>query len=92
MTLYLSPKDYHRVHMPLGGRLLRMIHVPGRLFSVAPHNVRAVPRLFARNERLVTAWSTGAGIVAQVLVGAIFVASIETVWGGPESPFGRIRP
>ena len=86
ITLYLSPKDYHRVHMPLGGRLLRMIHVPGRLFSVAPHNVRAVPRLFARNERLVTAWSTEAGTLAQVLVGAIFVASIETVWAGEVTP------
>ena len=86
MTLYLSPKDYHRVHMPLAGRLLRMIHVPGRLFSVAPHNVRAVPRLFARNERVVTAWSTEAGTMAQILVGAIFVAGIETVWAGEVTP------
>lgn len=85
-TIYLSPRDYHRIHMPLGGRLTRMLHVPGRLFSVAPHNVRAVPRLFARNERVVTAWDTEAGTVAQVLVGAIFVASIETVWAGEVTP------
>ena len=86
VTIYLSPKDYHRIHMPLSGRLVRMLHAPGRLFSVAPHNVRAVPRLFARNERVVTAWETEAGMLAQVLVGAIFVASIETVWAGEVTP------
>jgi phosphatidylserine decarboxylase len=86
LTVYLSPRDYHRVHMPLGGRLRRMIHVPGRLFSVAPHTVRAVPGLFARNERVVTLFDTDAGPMALVLVGAICVASIETVWAGEVVP------
>ncbi len=60
-TIYLSPKDYHRIHMPLTGRLQRMIHVPGRLFSVAPYTARYVPRLFARNERVITVFDTDAG-------------------------------
>lgn len=85
-TVYLSPRDYHRVHMPWGGRLRHMAHVPGRLFSVAPHTVRAVPRLFARNERVVTLFDTDRGPMAVVLVGAICVASIEVVWHGVVTP------
>ena len=85
-TLYLSPKDYHRVHMPVDGSLLRMIHVPGRLFSVAPYAVRQVPGLFARNERVVSVFNTAYGPVAIVLVGAMLVASMETVWAGSVTP------
>lgn len=86
MTVYLSPRDYHRVHMPLEGRLRKTIYVPGRLFSVAPHTTRVVPRLFARNERLVAIFDTCAGPMAMVLVGAINVAAIETVWAGLVTP------
>jgi len=85
-TLYLSPRDYHRIHMPLDGRLRTMLHVPGRLFSVNPRTTRAVPGLFARNERVVTVFDTAAGPMALVLVGAINVASIETVWHGEVTP------
>lgn len=85
-TLYLSPKDYHRIHIPLDGKLTAMSHVPGRLFSVSPATTRAVPRLFARNERVVAYFETDAGPVAMVMVGAIFVASIETVWAGEVTP------
>ncbi|MDD3517302.1 MAG: archaetidylserine decarboxylase [Chromatiales bacterium] len=85
-TIYLSPRDYHRVHMPLAGRLREMVHVPGRLFSVAPHTVRNVPRLFARNERVAAIFDSEAGPMAVVLVGAINVASIETVWCGEVTP------
>ncbi len=85
-TLYLSPRDYHRIHMPLEGRLRASIYIPGRLFSVAPHIVRSVPRLFARNERLVTMYDSPHGPFAMVLVGAIFVACIETVWSGVVTP------
>ena len=86
ITIYLSPKDYHRVHMPLAARLLRTLHVPGRLFSVAPHTVAHVPRLFARNERAVCFFESSKGPFAQVLVGAINVAAIETVWAGLITP------
>ncbi len=86
VTVYLSPRDYHRVHMPIAGRLREMIHVPGRLFSVAPHTTRAIPRLFARNERVVSIFDTEAGPMAVILVGALFVASIETVWAGVVTP------
>jgi phosphatidylserine decarboxylase len=86
ITVYLSPRDYHRVHMPLTGRLRKTIYVPGRLFSVAPHTTRVVPRLFARNERLVAIFDTCAGPMAMVLVGAINVAAIETVWAGLVTP------
>ncbi len=86
LTVYLSARDYHRVHMPLTGELRRMIHVPGRLFSVAPHTVRAVPDLFARNGRVVDVFATAAGPMAVILVGAICVASIETVWAGEVVP------
>ena len=85
-TIYLSPRDYHRIHMPCDGTLLRMTHIPGRLFSVNPLTTRSVPRLFARNERVVTIFDTPFGRMAQVLVGAIFVSSIETVWAGEVTP------
>ena len=85
-TLYLSPRDYHRIHMPATGDLCAMHYIPGRLFSVAPHTVRVVPRLFARNERVVALFDTDAGQVAMVLVGAINVAAIETVWAGLITP------
>jgi phosphatidylserine decarboxylase len=90
-TLYLSPKDYHRIHMPLDGKLIRMIHVPGRLFSVNPPTTRAVPRLFARNERVACLFDTPAGPMALVMVGALNVASIETVWAGEVTPPRRPR-
>lgn len=79
-TIYLSPRDYHRIHMPLSGKLMRMRYLPGKLFSVNPLTVRGVPRLFARNERVVTIFQTDFGPVALILVGAIFVGSMETVW------------
>ncbi len=85
-TIYLSPKDYHRLHMPLDGTLKEMIHVPGRLFSVNAATANSVPRLFARNERVVAIFDTEIGPMALVLVGAIFVASIETVWHGEVTP------
>lgn len=85
-TVYLSPKDYHRVHMPWSGRLLRTVHVPGRLFSVGPNAVRLVPRLFARNERLVCHFETDFGPMAVVMVGALLVSGVETVWSGVEIP------
>ncbi len=85
-TVYLSPKDYHRVHMPFEGKLQRMIHVPGRLFSVAPYTVRQVPNLFARNERVVSLFDTTHGPMALVLVGAMLVSSMETVWSGVVTP------
>lgn len=85
-TIYLSPRDYHRIHLPVDGKLTAMSHIPGRLFSVSPSTARAVPRLFARNERVVAYFETDAGPVAMVMVGAIFVASIETVWAGEVTP------
>ncbi|WP_455384511.1 archaetidylserine decarboxylase, partial [Acidihalobacter prosperus] len=85
-TLYLSPRDYHRIHMPLDGTLTRMTYVPGRLFSVAPHTVETIPRLFARNERVIAHFDTALGPMAVVLVGAINVAAIETVWAGLITP------
>jgi phosphatidylserine decarboxylase len=85
-TVYLSPRDYHRVHMPWTGRLLRTVHVPGRLFSVGPAAVAAVPRLFARNERLVCHFDCDFGPMAVVMVGALLVSGVETVWSGIEIP------
>ena len=85
-TIYLSPRDYHRIHMPLSGRLQRMIHVPGRLFSVAPYTVRQIPGLFARNERVIAIFDTDAGPLVMVLVGAMLVSSTETVWAGEITP------
>jgi len=88
-TVYLSPRDYHRVHMPLAGTLREMIHVPGKLFSVNRLTAENVPELFARNERLVCLFDTECGPMAVVLVGAMIVASIETVWAGLVTPPSR---
>lgn len=85
-TVYLSPRDYHRVHMPLAGRLIKSIYVPGKLFSVNRVTADSVPDLFARNERLVCLFETDAGLMAVVLVGAMIVAGIETVWSGHVCP------
>ncbi|MFZ9183950.1 MAG: archaetidylserine decarboxylase [Hylemonella sp.] len=85
-TLYLAPKDYHRVHMPCAGNLKRMIHVPGELFSVNPVTARGVPGLFARNERVVCLFDTDHGPMALVLVGATIVGSMATVWHGVVNP------
>jgi phosphatidylserine decarboxylase len=85
-TIYLSPKDYHRLHMPLTGTLTEMVHIPGRLFSVNTATTNSVPGLFARNERVAAIFDTDAGPMALVLVGAIFVSSIETVWHGVVTP------
>jgi phosphatidylserine decarboxylase len=85
-TLYLSPKDYHRIHMPCAGRLLRMIYVPGALFSVNPTTARGVPGLFARNERVVCVFETEHGPLVLALVGATIVGSMATVWHGVVNP------
>lgn len=85
-TLYLSPRDYHRIHMPCSGRLSRMIHVPGALFSVNPATARGVPGLFARNERVVCIFESENGPFALVLVGATIVGSMATVWHGVVNP------
>lgn len=86
VTVYLSPRDYHRVHMPVAGTLAAMTHVPGALFSVNVATTENVPNLFARNERLICYFDTAAGPMAVILVGAIFVSSIETVWHGEVTP------
>lgn len=80
-TLYLSPKDYHRVHIPFAGKLIRSIYIPGKLFSVNPLAVENIPQLFARNERLVCLFETSKGPMAVILVGAMLVGKIQTVWG-----------
>jgi len=85
-TLYLSPKDYHRIHMPCAGRLVRMIHVPGTLFSVNPATARGVPGLFARNERVVCVFDSERGPFVLVLVAATIVGSMATVWHGVVNP------
>lgn len=85
-TLYLSPSDYHRVHMPCDGTLRQMIYVPGDLFSVNPLTAENVPNLFARNERVVCIFDTEFGPMAHILVGATIVGSIETVWAGTVTP------
>ena len=85
-TVYLSPRDYHRVHMPWTGTLRETVHVPGRLFSVGTDAVASVPRLFARNERLVCHFDTDFGPMVQVMVGALLVSGVETVWSGVEIP------
>ena len=85
-TLYLSPRDYHRIHMPCAGRLLRMVHVPGELFSVNPATARGVPGLFARNERVVCVFDAENGPWVLVLVGATIVGSMATVWHGVVNP------
>ena len=85
-TVYLSPRDYHRVHMPWTGTLRETVHVPGRLFSVGTDAVASVPRLFARNERLVCHFDTDFGPMVSVMVGALLVSGVETVWSGIEIP------
>jgi len=85
-TVYLAPRDYHRVHMPWTGTLRETLHVPGRIFSVAPFAVQAIPRLFARNERLVCHFDTDFGPMCLVMVGAVLVSGVETVWSGIEIP------
>jgi len=92
-TLYLSPRDYHRIHMPCAGRLQRMIHVPGALFSVNPTTARGVPGLFARNERVVCVFDSAQGPFVLTLVGATIVGSMATVWHGVVNPPrpGKIR-
>ncbi len=85
-TIYLSPRDYHRIHMPCEGSLTRMIHVPGDLYSVNPLTARHVPGLFARNERVVCLFDTPHGPLALVLVGATIVGSMATVWHGVVNP------
>jgi phosphatidylserine decarboxylase len=85
-TLYLSPRDYHRIHMPCAGRLRRMIHVPGELFSVNPTTARGVPGLFARNERVVCVFDGETGPFVLTLVGATIVGSMATVWHGTVNP------
>jgi phosphatidylserine decarboxylase len=85
-TLYLSPRDYHRIHMPCEGRLRRMVHVPGDLFSVNPTTARGVPGLFARNERVVCVFEGALGLFVMVLVGATIVGSMATVWHGTVNP------
>ncbi len=92
-TLYLSPKDYHRIHMPCDGKLLRMIYVPGDLFSVNPTTARGVPGLFARNERVVCEFQSSFGPFVLVLVGATIVGSMATVWHGLVNPprTGNVR-
>ena len=91
ITVYLSPRDYHRVHAPLTGSLRETVHIPGRIFSVAPFTVAAVPRLFARNERVICHFDGSGpdgsgGPFAVVMVGAMLVSGVETVWGGVEIP------
>lgn len=86
MTLYLAPKDYHRVHMPVSGTLEEMVYVPGRIFSVNKTSTEHVPNLFARNERVVCRFRTEFGMMTLVLVGAMIVASIKTVWEGVVAP------
>ncbi len=92
-TIYLSPRDYHRIHMPCAGRLLRMIHVPGDLFSVNPTTARGVPGLFARNERVVCVFEGAFGPFVMVLVGATIVGSMATTWHGVVNPprHGHVR-
>ncbi|MBA3581834.1 MAG: phosphatidylserine decarboxylase [Gammaproteobacteria bacterium] len=90
-TIYLSPRDYHRIHMPIDGTLTDMIYVPGRLYSVAPFTVNTLPGIFARNERVVCLFDTAQGRLAVILVGAINVAAIETVWHGLVTPPHRNR-
>lgn len=85
-TIYLSPRDYHRIHMPCDGTLTHQVYIPGRLFSVAPFTVNTIPGLFSRNERVAALFDTKYGRMAMVLVGAINVAAIETIWDGLVTP------
>ena len=90
-TVYLSPRDYHRVHMPLSGELRQTTYVPGRLYSVAPVTVDAIPGLFARNERFVSRFDSPAGPMAVILVGAVMVSSMDCVWCGTVRPGRKVR-
>lgn len=90
-TIYLAPFDYHRIHMPLAGKLLETVYIPGKLFSVNDVTASQVPRLFARNERVLTLFESAAGRFALVLVGALNVGSIATVWAGDIAPARRRR-
>ncbi len=92
INVYLSPRDYHRVHMPWAGTLVETLHVPGRLFSVSPGTVEDVPRLFARNERLVCHFETDFGPMCSVMVGALLVSGVEAVWNGVNIPEYADRP
>lgn len=91
ITIYLAPRDYHRVHMPLAGQLREMLYIPGRLFSVNPLTSRVVPALFTKNERVIAYFDQKAGPFALVLVGALLVGSVETAWAGRVTPACR-RP
>ncbi len=92
LNVYLAPRDYHRVHMPWRGALRETLHVPGRLFSVSPATAAGVPRLFARNERLVCHFDCDFGPMAVVMVGAMLVSGVETVWNGVNIPGYANRP
>lgn len=85
-TLYLSPRDYHRIHMPVAGTLQKMLYVPGKLFSVSPSSINTIDRLFARNERVINIFNTDCGTMALIMVGALCVGSMETVWAGQITP------
>ncbi len=85
-TIYLSPRDYHRVHMPVDGQLRTMVYVPGRLFPVAPYAIHSVPQLFARNERIISLFDTPFGSLAVIMVGAMLVGSMQVVWSDMLSP------
>ena len=86
ITLYLSPRDYHRIHIPADGELVSMSYIPGRLFSVNPATTDRINNLFARNERVVTTFSSATGMFSVIFIGAIFVGSMETVWHGQVTP------
>lgn len=90
-TVYLSPRDYHRVHLPLAGQLIKTAYIPGRLFSVNQVTTESVPNLFARNERAVCVFNTSVGTMCVILVGAMLVAGIETMWGGQICPTSGAR-
>lgn len=92
ITVYLSPRDYHRVHMPVGGKVIEMLHIPGRLFCVNPATARVVSSLFPRNERVITYFEGVTGPFALILVGALLVGSIETVWAGTVTSSGWKQP
>lgn len=85
-TIYLAPHNYHRVHMPMDGHLSKMIYVPGQLFSVNKKTAETIPNLFARNERVIAIFNTSQGKLAVILIGAMIVGSIETVWAGTIAP------
>ncbi len=91
-TIYLSPRDYHRIHLPIAGRLTDMIYVPGRLYSVNSRTVRTVPNLFSRNERVICLFATEQGPLALILIGALFVGSMETIWAGAVPPSPSSQP